>query len=393
MERGSVGPALLAVLAMVGLVVGSALAGRASKVGDEVVTRGVYQLPPDVVDNPYDNPYEVTPDTFVPPPPTTPATAPPAPEEARVLGARVERPTTTTTPPPPPAKPSGVWALVVGIDDYPGSDEDLAAAVADARDVDEALHRYGVPRGHRMVLLGDAAHHDAVVAGLDWIVSKAGPDATAVVFLAGHVRAIGGDQDGDGEVVDEAFVTADGRELFDGEVARRLAGLEARRTWIGVAACYAAGFDDVLAPGRVLTAAAAERDLAYENSALGRSYLVEYMVRRAMIEGRASDSVQSAFRWAADELAEEHPNRVPVMIDESGDAVRLGRMTPARGGGGAKAGTASRGGEPQGESESSPASPSEAGSPSSDEGAGREPEERSTQDCRRRLVVRHCRDS
>ena len=47
-----------------------------------------------------------------------------------------------------------------------------------------------------------------------------------------------------------------------------------------------------------MTAAAAETDLAYENSALGHSYLVEYMVRRAMLQGRAPGSVQEPFSWA-----------------------------------------------------------------------------------------------
>jgi hypothetical protein len=100
--------------------------------------------------------------------------------------------------------------------------------------------------------------------------------------------------------------------------------------WIGIAACYGGGFDDALAPGRVLTAAAGKNDLAYENSALGHSYLVEYMVRRAMLQGKAAGSVQEAFAWARAQIAHDYPNRQPVEIDRSRGPMILGRsVTPA----------------------------------------------------------------
>ncbi|MGH7395810.1 MAG: hypothetical protein ACREJF_09480, partial [Candidatus Methylomirabilales bacterium] len=91
-----------------------------------------------------------------------------------------------------------------------------------------------------------------------------------------------------------------------------------------IAGCYGSGLDDLLAPGRVITAAAAETDLAYENSALGHSYLVEYMVRRAMLQGAAPGSVQDAFNWARNEIAREYPNRVPVMVDQARTPLVLG---------------------------------------------------------------------
>ena len=189
-------------------------------------------------------------------------------------------------------KEGGVWAVVVGIDDYPGSDADLKAAKADARDVDDALAGYGVPPHRRIVLLDQDATADNIKGSLGWLASRASADSTAVFFYSGHVRQITGDPDGDGEAVDEAIVAADGNHVIDGEVAEILSGLEARSTWLGIAACYGSGFDDALASGRVVTAAAAEADLAYENSALGHSYLVEYMVRRAMLQAKAPGSVQ-----------------------------------------------------------------------------------------------------
>ena len=222
-------------------------------------------------------------------------------------------------------KDGGVWAVVVGIDDYPGGDADLRAAVADARDVDSALAAYGVPANHRFVLLDHQATADNIRGALAWMAARASADSTVVFFYSGHVRQVAGDPDRDGEVVDEAIVAADGDNVYDGQVADLLRGIDARSAWIGIAACYGAGFEDVLAPGRILTAAAGENDVAYENSSLGHSYMVEYMVRRAMLQGKAPASVQDAFAWARAQIARDYPNRQPAVIDRSRGPVVLGR--------------------------------------------------------------------
>lgn len=224
-------------------------------------------------------------------------------------------------------KDGGVWAVVVGIDDYPGGDADLRAAVADARDVDNALAAYGVPANHRLMLLDKQATADNIRGALAWMAGRASADSTAVFFYSGHVRQVAGDPDRDGEVVDEAIVAADGDNVYDGQVAELLRGMDARAAWIGVAACYGAGFDDVLANGRILTAAAGENDVAYENSSLGHSYMVEYMVRRAMLQGKAPASVQDAFAWARTQIARDYPNRQPAILDRSRGPVVLGRAT------------------------------------------------------------------
>jgi hypothetical protein len=227
-------------------------------------------------------------------------------------------------------KDGGVWAVVVGIDDYPGTDADLNAAVADAREVDSALAAYGVPATHRLLLLDQQATADNIRGGLAWMAARTTADSTAVFFYSGHVRQVAGDPDRDGEYVDEAIVAADGDNVYDGQVAELLRGMEARSAWIGIAACYGGGFDDALAPGRVLTAAAGENDVAYENSSLGHSYMVEYMVRRAMLQGRAPGSVQDAFAWAKAQIARDYPNRMPVLVDRAQRPVVLGRpVAPA----------------------------------------------------------------
>jgi len=243
--------------------------------------------------------------------------------------ARAAAPRSTRTAFATGPKDGGVWAVVVGIDDYPGTDADLKAAVADARDVDSALAGYGVPASHRLLLLDRQATADNIRGGLAWMTGRASADSTAVFFYSGHVRQVAGDPARDGENVAEAIVAADGDNVYDGQVADLLRGMEARSAWIGIAACYGAGFDDALAPGRILTAAAGENDVAYENSSLGHSYMVEYMVRRAMLQGKAAGSVQDAFAWARAQIAHDYPNRQPIIIDRSRGPVVLGRTVAA----------------------------------------------------------------
>lgn len=214
----------------------------------------------------------------------------------------------------PPA--GGVWAVIIGIDDYPGSRFDLRASVNDASDVDAALAAYGVASDRRLVLRNTQADARTITDTLRWLVARASADATAVVFFAGHVRKLGAGS--------EAIVAADGGVVADVEVADLLRPLAARRAWIALASCYSGGFTEVLAPGRILTAASDASSLAYENEAYGRSYLVEYMVRRAMLQAEAPATVEEAFAWAADRLRAEHPDRVPVQYDQLDGELRLG---------------------------------------------------------------------
>lgn len=201
----------------------------------------------------------------------------------------------------------GTWALLIGINDYPGMRYDLRSAVNDMQDVDEALRRRGVTADRRMILRDGQATAGVIRAALDWLSAHAGEDSTLVLFYAGHVQQLGGGT--------EAIVGADGEVVTDAEVAALLDRSPSQRAWIGIAACYAAGFTEVVRPGRVLTAAAPANALAFENDAFGRSYLVEYMVRRAML-GAGITTVEAAFEWATAELQRDHPDRVPVQFDE-----------------------------------------------------------------------------
>lgn len=269
-------------------------------------------------------------------------------------------------PPPPPAEPpaalratatgstGGVWAVLVGIDDYPGSRSDLRASVADVDEVDAALAGYGVPADRRLVLRNTQATAATIGDALRWLVAHAAADATVVLFYAGHVRKVSSGT--------EAVVAADGRLLTDAAMASLLRPLASQRVWIGMASCYGGGFTELLAPGRILTGAAGANSLAYENSRFGHSYLVEYMVHRAMNQRQAPGSVERSFAWAADALRRDYPNRVPVQYDELDGELQLGAVPPTAAPAPAPAPRSGGGG-----GGSSPPPPSDPGTPPPDD--------------------------
>ena len=84
-----------------------------------------------------------------------------------------------------PALAAGaLYGLVVGIDDYSGSINDLAGAVNDATDIAGALREAGADD---VILLTDAAAAKAaIVAAWTGLVDRAGPGDTIVFSYAGH---------------------------------------------------------------------------------------------------------------------------------------------------------------------------------------------------------------
>jgi hypothetical protein len=282
------------------------------------------------------------PATTVPPPPppvaAAPVEAPPivvvdpsagigaatAVVEPAVVVASAEAPAADPPPslPPPPAAgaaaahPERLWVVSIGIDDYPGDRYDLQAADDDAVAVTDTFVNLGVPNDHIYELLNEEANVAGILAAVRWLVDNAGPDDTAVLFYAGHVRELGGGT--------EVLVAADGGWVADWYLASELQRLASADAWFAIAGCFAGGFTELLAPGRILTGAAPAGELAYETATFQRSYMVEYLFARA-INGRGVSvlTVQAAVAWANERLAVEQPDHVLFQQDDAAHEVSL----------------------------------------------------------------------
>jgi hypothetical protein len=216
---------------------------------------------------------------------------------------------------PPAARPADVFAVVIGIDDYPGGKADLRSAVADADDMVAALARHGVPSSNIVALRDGQATASTIEMAASWLAAAAGPGTTAVFFYAGHVRKLA--------FSTEAVLAADGQTVTDVRLGALFAPMAARHAWFVLASCYGGGFTELLSAGRVLTAAADADSLAYETDEFGRSYLGEYLVRRTLLLGTTAPTVQDAVAAAQSALRREQPRRLLTHIDQAGETVWL----------------------------------------------------------------------
>jgi hypothetical protein len=231
------------------------------------------------------------------PAPAPPARPAPAPVQVETRAARSDAVRTL-----PPGH-GGTWAVVLGVDDYGGSG-DLHAGVADAIEVESTLLDAHVPGENILALHNRDVTPRTIQLAADWLVDHVGEDGLAVFVWAGHIRALDHDT--------EALVTSDGSTVTDATLADHLRGLRARRSWFLIAGCYGGGFTEILGPGRLLTAASDEGSEAYENSFLGHSYVVEYVVRRGIHRRESTRVVSGAVSWAQAAIRRDHPGREPV---------------------------------------------------------------------------------
>lgn len=181
------------------------------------------------------------------------------------------------------------YAVVVGISDYPGSENDLNYCDEDASEMAEALTDVYDFANANVTLLKDlAATREAILTAIENIPQ----DADEVVFFfSGHgMRGIA--EDGDKEKQDEAVVTHNGTELvpiWDGELRDAFADFTTSRIIFIFDICLAGGMKkDLDADGRVIAMASTERGLAYESSLWENGEFSYYFVDEGMLQGNAN---------------------------------------------------------------------------------------------------------
>lgn len=214
---------------------------------------------------------------------------------------------------------------MIGIDHARGAPP-LAGAVGDVRLLEQALLAYGFPAERVTVLENDDARRGSILGAIEELAGTTAPDGRAVFAFAGHTRRIRGQN---------RIVAADGRTISADELAGALDDVRAPM-WVALPTCYAAGFGvpGIVGPGRVTTFASAADQPSYESLGLGRSFLFEYMVGRAMLAGRASGSVEQAFVYAREELERDFSRHVPLMDDRFPGSFVLGPPLEAEESGG-----------------------------------------------------------
>ena len=176
-------------------------------------------------------------------------------------GSAPASPGTPTTPGgptrPPGAATAGthVWAISIGISDYPGGGNDLPECANDAVKIAEALRGQGLTTPEREILLTDAqATRGAVQQALQRVAREAQPDDVVVFFYSGHGGQSHTPSTDPEELdhIDETLFLYDG-EFLDNDMGRLISNIHARMTLFTLDSCFSGGFakDVVTRPGVV----------------------------------------------------------------------------------------------------------------------------------------------
>ncbi|MGV9005862.1 MAG: caspase family protein [Brevundimonas sp.] len=135
-----------------------------------------------------------------------------------------------------------VFAVMVGISDYGGGQNNLPYTDEDARKLAETLQREGVLNSASVVLTNAQATVGGVRSAFARVAAQAGPDDMFLFFFSGHgdqsdTAVSGLEPDGHSE----SIVLRDG-EISDVEMSRLFGSLRTRLSLLVLDSCYSGGF-------------------------------------------------------------------------------------------------------------------------------------------------------
>ncbi|MCF2136795.1 MAG: caspase family protein [Candidatus Thorarchaeota archaeon] len=225
-----------------------------------------------------------------------------------------------SNPPPSAAK----WAVIIGIADYQGHDNDLWNPDEDAKEMKEILAENNYPDANIKLLLNRKATAQAILDAIDWLIANEGPNDEVVFFYSGHgfraPDADGWDSDLEADGNDEGIVSYDLYGLPDGMLAARFANLESTHVAMIFASCHSGGmFDDnndvgLTGTGRVLVSACKADQYGWDYLTLKNTLFFYYWGDEGLLQDNAN-SVESAYTYAYPKVVAEQPDSQPQIWD------------------------------------------------------------------------------
>jgi len=155
-----------------------------------------------------------------------------------------------------------VYAVMVGISDYPGTGNDLPLTAEDARKLQQALARQGTLASESVTLIDGQATRAGLRSAFQRVAAAAGPDDLFIFFYSGHgnqVRGTVSATEPDGK--DETIEMVDGA-ITDDEMNQMFQQVRAQTALLVLDSCFSGGFarDVVSRPG-VMGLFSSEEDL------------------------------------------------------------------------------------------------------------------------------------
>ena len=202
------------------------------------------------------------------------------------------------------------YAVVVGINDYPGSSSDLQYTVADAHEMSYVLTNiYGFSASNVHELTDTAATKTNIYNAVNNIKTVVTSGDEVVFFFSGH-GAKGKANDGDTNNVDQAIVVQENGQfayIWDGELVQWFSGFPTNRIIFVFDSCLAGGMSVLKADGRVVCMASTINSMSLEGAAWGGGhgqftyYFAEEGMRLTKADVRPQDNkvtVEEAFDYA-----------------------------------------------------------------------------------------------
>lgn len=233
---------------------------------------------------------------------------------------------------PPPGPTANKWAVVIGIADYQGRQNDLWHPDEDAKEMKEALiNEYGFPDDNVKILLNRKATADAILSAIDWLAAKEDAESTVVFFFSGHgyrdVDNEGWDSDVELDGYDEMIVSHDMYGLPDGLLAEKFSNFETQKFALVFGSCHSGGMfdddDDLQAPSRVIVSACKADQYAWDYLLLGNTLFGYYFIDEGILDGKAEGlhiagdgvSIEEALDYAYLPVTTEQPDSEPQIYD------------------------------------------------------------------------------
>jgi hypothetical protein len=162
------------------------------------------------------------------------------------------------------------YAIVIGINDYPGTGSDLQYTVADAHEMTNVL--LNTYEFDNVIELTDAAATKTAISEAIADVKTSTKSGDEVVFFFSGHGAKGKADDGDKNNVDQSIVVQENGQfafIWDGELVQWFRGFSTNRIIFVFDSCLAGGISVLKADGRVVCMASTINSMSLEGAAWG----------------------------------------------------------------------------------------------------------------------------
>lgn len=227
------------------------------------------------------------------------------------------------------------WAVVIGIADYDGTENDLWHPDEDAREMSRALIRnHGFPRSHVRTLINSEATAQNIILAIAWLVASENTTSTVVFFFSGHGYRVSEvsanwDDDRESDSHDECIVSYDLYGLTDGLLKDLFSNIESTKFGLIFGSCHSGGMfddnDDLQGAGRVLVSACEASELAWDYMLLGNTLFGYYFVDEGMLDKLADVrepsgvSIEEALEYSYPRVTAQQPDERPQISDNYSD--------------------------------------------------------------------------